>query len=134
MKIIIDTNIVVSAIIADRNPERLIILVASKSDYQWIVSSEILTEYKDVLNRKKLKVTDQKKQRWLRMFTLFTTSVDVNLTIDFPRDRKDAKFLACAISSGADYLITGDKDFEDVPDLGVTKIVTVSQFLEIFTN
>jgi len=109
MKIIIDTNIVVSAIIADRNPERLIILVASKSDYQWIVSSEILTEYKDVLNRKKLKVTDQKKQRWLRMFTLFTTSVNVNLTIDFPRDRKDAKFLACAISSGADYLITGDK-------------------------
>jgi putative PIN family toxin of toxin-antitoxin system len=134
MKIIIDTNIVVSAIIADRNPERLIILVASKRDYQWIVSSEILTEYKDVLNRKKLKVPDRKKQRWLRMFTLFTTSVDVNVTIDFPRDRKDAKFLACAISSGADYLITGDKDFEDVPDLGVTKIVTVSQFLENFTN
>lgn len=134
MKIIIDTNIVVSAIISDRNPERLIILVASKSDYQWIVSSEILTEYKDVLNRKKLKVPDQKKQRWLRMFTLFTTSVNVNLTIDFPRDRKDAKFLACAISSGADYLITGDKDFEDVPDLGVTKVVTVSQFLEIFTD
>lgn len=134
MKIIIDTNIVVSAIIADRNPERLIILVASKRDYQWIVSSEILTEYKDVLNRKKLKVPDRKKQRWLRMFTLFTTSVDVNVTIDFPRDRKDAKFLACAISSGADYLITGDKNFEDVPDLGVTKIVTVSQFLENFTN
>jgi putative PIN family toxin of toxin-antitoxin system len=134
MKIIIDTNIVFSAIIADRNPERLIILVASKRDYQWIVSSEILTEYKDVLNRKKLKVPDRKKQRWLRMFTLFTTSVDVNVTIDFPRDRKDAKFLACAISSGADYLITGDKDFEDVPDLGVTKIVTVSQFLENFTN
>ena len=78
-------NIVVSAIIADRNPERLIILVTSKSDYQWIVSSEILTEYKDVLNRKKLKVPEQKKQRWLRMFTLLTTSVDVEIekTLNF---------------------------------------------------
>ncbi|TRU96139.1 MAG: putative toxin-antitoxin system toxin component, PIN family [Microcystis wesenbergii Mw_QC_S_20081001_S30D] len=127
MKIIIDTNIVVSAIIADRNPERLIILVTSKSDYQWIVSSEILTEYKDVRNRKKLKVPEQKKPRWLRMFRLLTTSVDVEI-------EKTLRFLACAISSGADYLITGDQDFEDVPDLGVTKVVTVSQFLEIFTN
>lgn len=85
MKIIIDTNIVVSAIIADRNPERLIILVTSKSDYQWIVSSEILTEYKDVRNRKKLKVPEQKKPRWLRMFTLLTTSVDVEIekTLNF---------------------------------------------------
>ena len=127
MKIIIDTNIVVSAIIADRNPERLIILVTSKSDYQWIVSSEILTEYKDVRNRKKLKVPEQKKPRWLRMFRLLTTSVDVEI-------EKTLRFLACAISSGANYLITGDQDVEDVPDLGVTKVVTVSQVLENFTN
>ena len=60
--------------------------------------------------------------------------IDVNLTIDFPRDRKDAKFLACPISAGADYLMTGDQDFQDVPDLGVTKVVNVSQSLEIFTN
>jgi putative PIN family toxin of toxin-antitoxin system len=88
MKIIIDTNIVVSAIIADRNPEKLIILVASNKDYQWLVSSEIITEYKKVLNRKKLKVPDQTKQKWLRIFTIFTTSVDAKLMIDFPRDRK----------------------------------------------
>ncbi len=68
------------------------------------------------------------------MLLLYHAHTEPRRAIDFPRDRKDAKFLACAISSGADYLITGDKDFEDVPDLGVTKIVTVSQFLEIFTN
>ncbi|WP_080949700.1 putative toxin-antitoxin system toxin component, PIN family [Microcystis aeruginosa] len=54
--------------------------------------------------------------------------------MDLPRDRKDAKFLACAISSGADYLITGDQDFQYLPNLGVTQVFTVSQFLEIFRN
>lgn len=134
MKIIIDTNIVVSAIIADRNPEKLIMLIASNSYYQWLVSSEILAEYQEVINRKKFKLPDEKKQRWLLMFKLFTIPVEVNLKIDFPRDRKDAKFLACAIATGANYLITGDRNFEDKHDLGITQVITVAQFLDLINN
>jgi predicted nucleic acid-binding protein len=52
----------------------------------------------------------------------------VNVLIDFPRDRKDAIFLACALESQADFLITGDRDFEDIDNFNGTKILSVSQF------
>jgi predicted nucleic acid-binding protein len=54
----------------------------------------------------------------------------VEVEVDFPRDRKDAKFLACALAGNADFLITGDRDFTEVETLGNTKIVSVSGFLD----
>ena len=54
--------------------------------------------------------------------------VEVNEKIDFPRDQKDAKFLACSLSSNAEYLITGDKDFEDAHKMGVTTVISVAEF------
>ena len=134
MRIIIDTNVLISAAFRGGKPKIAIAYVLASSSFKWIASSEIIKEYKEVLNRPKLQLSQITKQEWLELIDLAVISIDFNLTIDFPRDRKDAKFLACAISSGADYLITGDQDFQDVPDLGVTKVVTVSQFLEIFTN
>lgn len=134
MKVIIETNILISAAFRGGKPKIAIAYVIASSNVEWIASSEIIKEYKEVLNRPKLKLSQITKQQWLELIDLAVISIDVNLRIDFPRDRKDAKFLACAISSGANYLITGDKDFEDVPHLGVTKVVNTSQFLEICTK
>jgi putative PIN family toxin of toxin-antitoxin system len=64
----------------------------------------------------------------LTLTDAITFVVDINLEVDFPRDRKDAKFLACAIANNADYFITGDKDFDEVNNLGNTKIISVSLF------
>jgi uncharacterized protein len=58
--------------------------------------------------------------------------VETTEEIDFPRDPKDAKFLSCIIQSGADYFITGDRDFESAPDNFSAVIVSVSQFQQQF--
>jgi uncharacterized protein len=42
MKVIIDTNIVVSAAIADKNPEAVILFVIANSAFEWVVSAEII--------------------------------------------------------------------------------------------
>jgi predicted nucleic acid-binding protein len=55
----------------------------------------------------------------------------VVIDIDFPRDQKDAKFLACAIAAEADFLITGDRDFSEVQTLGNTTIISVSSFKQL---
>ena len=44
---------------------------------------------------------------------------------------KDAKFLACALAAEADFLITGDSDFNEASKLNETKLVSVSQFHEL---
>ena len=94
----------------------------------WVVSEEILAEYQDVLSRKKFKLTDEVRKEWLDVIDLVTKLVDVQITIDFARDRKDEKFLACAVAAEADFLITGDADFNEAQNLVNTTIVSVSMF------
>ncbi|MEH1798769.1 MAG: putative toxin-antitoxin system toxin component, PIN family, partial [Nostoc sp.] len=93
MKVIIDTNIVVSAAIADKNPEAVILFVIANFAFEWVVSAEIIAEYKEVLKRPRLKLTETQYQRWVYLIDSVTTLIDVDVEVDFPRDRKDAKFL-----------------------------------------
>jgi uncharacterized protein len=46
IKVIIDTNILISAAVKGRDPEAIILLLASNPDFEWIVSEAILIEYK----------------------------------------------------------------------------------------
>ena len=38
MRVLIDTNVLVSAILKDRDPEKVVLFVASRDDREWIVS------------------------------------------------------------------------------------------------
>ena len=60
-----------------------------------------------------------------------THLLPVSAELEFPRDQKDAMFLACAISNNADFFITGDKDFEEAHKIVNTTIVSVSMFLRL---
>ncbi len=131
MKVIIDTNILVSAALKDRQPEDVVLEVACNQDYQWIVSTEIFSEYEEVLNRRRLNINVERRERFLSLVKNLTILIEVDVSLDFPRDRKDAKFLACAVASQADYLITGDKDFSEAQKLINSQIVSVSKFVEL---
>ncbi|HEX6287829.1 MAG TPA: putative toxin-antitoxin system toxin component, PIN family [Herpetosiphonaceae bacterium] len=128
MKVIIDTNVVISAALKDRNPEHVILFVVQHPAFEWIASQEILDEYIGVLHRPKFRLPEVILQRWMVMFTHLVMCVDVQKTVDFPRDQKDAKFLACAIAADAEYLITGDRDFTEAYKIVNTTVLSVSQF------
>jgi uncharacterized protein len=130
MRIVVDTNILVSAILRGRMPKIAIQSIIDRPDWKWLVSLEILAEYKDVLLRPKFKLSQEVIAEWWEIFDTVTQSIEVEVEVDFPRDRKDAKFLACALAGNADFLITGDRDFTEVETLSNTKIVSVSGFLD----
>jgi putative PIN family toxin of toxin-antitoxin system len=134
MRVVIDTNILVSAAIAGRKPASIITWIINQPDYEWVVSEEILAEYQEVLSRRKLKLTDVQKERWFNLIQDSTKLIDVSIEIDFPRDQKDAKFIACALSANADFSITGDRDFTEVQSLENTLIISVSLFAELIMN
>ena len=131
MKLLIDTNVLVSGILKDKNPERVILFAAGNSDIDWIVSPEIITEYKEVLGRDKFKLPADILKRWFDILDRSTSSIEPNLSINFPRDQKDAKFLVCAIASNADYFITGDRDFSEARKLLKTTIIPVAMFIKL---
>jgi putative PIN family toxin of toxin-antitoxin system len=109
MRVVIDTNVLVSAALKDRDPELVVLFVAENPDFEWIVSRGIIDEYIEVLSRKKFGLSAEIKDRWRSLLLRATTCVETIDTVDFPRDQKDARFLACAISGGAAFFITGDK-------------------------
>jgi len=57
-----------------------------------------------------------------------TTVVEVDVHVDFPRDQKDAKFLACALATDVEFFVTGDRDFAQAYKLVNTTILSVSLF------
>jgi uncharacterized protein len=128
MKVVIDTNVLISAVLRDRDPEAVIVFVLEQDEFTWVVSDQILTEYRDVLARKRLGIPDSMQQRWLQLIGSLASIVSVDQVISFPRDQKDAKFLACALSAKAEFLITGDRDFSEAQRLVSTTILSVSQF------
>ncbi|WP_035984251.1 putative toxin-antitoxin system toxin component, PIN family [Leptolyngbya sp. KIOST-1] len=127
MKVIIDTSVLISAVLRDRNPEFVILFVLEQTDFTWIISDEILAEYQSVLARPRLEIPTSIQQRWLRLINSLAYMVEVDRTFSFPRDQKDAKFLACALSTDVDFLITGDRDFSEARRLVSTTILSASQ-------
>lgn len=131
MRVVIDTNVLVSAILKDRDPEVVILFIVGHNEMEWIVSPEILMEYREVLARPKFGLPAETLRAWLDMLNRYTITWTTDLKIDFPRDRKDAKFLSCAMAAGAEYLITGDRDFSGMQRVLSTTIISVSQFKKL---
>ena len=131
MRVVIDTNVVVAAALKDRTPEEVILFVAGQEDFTWAVSPAIVAEYNAVLGREKFALPPEVLHRWREMFAQLTTTIDAVIGVSFPRDRTDAKFLECALAAGADFLITGDKDFAEAQKLMSTIIISVAQFKQV---
>ncbi len=131
MKVIVDTNILVSAILKDRTPEKVILFIIENNQFEWLVSSEILVEYKAVIRRSKFNLPTEIIDKWSLVFDTLMICIDVKEEINFPRDQKDAKFLACAIAGSANFFITGDKDFAEAQKIVDTIIISAYDFERI---
>jgi putative PIN family toxin of toxin-antitoxin system len=131
MRVVVDTNVVVSAILRDRLPERVLLFIIARSDFEWVASREILTEYREVLRRPKFGLPETVLAQWDDRFCAAIAEWPAAAPVSFLRDLKDAKFLACALAANADFFITGDQDFAEAGRLVRTKIVSVRQFDEI---
>lgn len=133
MKILLDTNILISAAIRDRLPEKTLLWCISNEDCEWIANEDILTEYLDVLKRPKFKIPSNLIEWWTDLILREASLVPNNdsSAVSFDRDEGDAKFLSCALASKADYFITGDQDFSGIKDLPHTKILSVAKFAKL---
>jgi putative PIN family toxin of toxin-antitoxin system len=133
MNVLIDTNVLLSAAFRDKLPERVVLHVASHEEFRWLVTPEILAEYTEVLRRPKFGLDEQTLERWAEMLAMRTVNVGSPPHVpDFPRDPKDAPFLAAALAAQADFLVTGDKDLLQAKDIVATRIVTVAEFCSEF--
>lgn len=130
---LIDTNVVLSAALRDRLPERVVLFVASSPEFQWLVTPAIVAEYADVLRRPKFALDPALIEKWTELLESRAVVVeDSPVHVELLRDPKDAPILAAALASNADFLITGDRDLLDIRDRLPVRIVTVAEFAAEF--
>ena len=128
MKVILDTNIVISAILKDRTPEIIIRFVVGTPAWTWIASAAIVDEYCSVLRRPKFKLADTLIATWDSLFQQHIEIIEVSDTTDFSRDPKDAKFLQCLEAAPLALFVTGDRDFSTAPLHLHARIHTLTAF------
>lgn len=131
MRVVIDTNVLVSAAFKDKNPETVIRFVVAHPDFEWVVSTAILDEYKTVLARSKFGLPLPLLHQWYALLDTVTVVVDVTETFSYPPDPTDAKFLACALAANAEWLVTGDRGFSHARKLVRTTILSVAMFQKL---
>lgn len=115
MNVILDTNIVISAILKDRTPETIIRFIISNPPWRWLASTAIVDEYRSVLRRPKFKLPGTLITSWETLFHDHIKRVAVANTTSFSRDPKDAKFLQCLETDETALFVTGDQDFSAAP-------------------
>lgn len=109
MKIIVDTNVLVSGVFFSGPPYQ-ILDAWRQGQVEFVVSPEILNEYYQVAEELSQEYPGTDLQPFLDLLTIYGHIVDAPpLQEQACTDVDDDKFLACAIGSGTPIIVTGDK-------------------------
>ena len=130
-KIILDTNLYISALGWTGNPRKILEdVIAGK--HELIISTKQLTEVKKVLDYPKLGFTAEQKQRLLSLISEFTILVKTKSIISvITEDPSDNIILEPIVEMKIDYLISGDWHLLKLNSFRGTRIVTAKEFLEL---
>ena len=134
-KVVIDTNIFVSATIFKGEANKLVGLW-QRNKITFLMSREILDEYIKVLAYPKFKLTDDEIKYIIETELLpFITPCRVEAELDIIKcDISDNKFLALALTGEADYIVSGDKHLLDLGKIEKTRIVSLKKFLSVLKS
>jgi putative PIN family toxin of toxin-antitoxin system len=108
LRLVLDTNIVISAAIKPEGLQRTVLLLALTKPAQFYVTRPILEEYRDILARPELKIRRGLQQQFLQLIKNRSRLVKPSRLPQLTADSDDNMFLECADAAGADYLITGN--------------------------
>lgn len=129
MKIFLDTNVLMSAFIAHGICADIFRIILS--EHELIISTYVLDELENVFD-KKINLPPLQIQEILQYLNTFKVIKDHNppCVINL-RDKDDIPVLAAALNSGADILVTGDKDLLEVTTEYNIKIINPKAFLRL---
>lgn len=135
MKILIDTNILISAALFPKSVPAQAYMKAVTPPHDAVVCNYSMDEMRRVFNRK----FPKRVQDFERFVSQLMLSVEIVSTPPFEeqvqeesaiRDMKDRPILRAAIAAQVDALLTGDKDFLE-SGLSHPRILTAAEYLHM---
>ncbi len=134
MRVILDTNLLVSALISRSGPTDRLYVAWTKQRYELVTSNEQLHEFRRVTRYPRVKKLIDPSAAGTIYNQLLASGVvlDKLPAVDRSRDPGDNFLLAMAEAGAAEYLVTGDKrDLLALKKHGNTRIVNAADMLKI---
>jgi len=129
-RVVIDTNILVSALLTPQGaPAEVFLMCLLNPDFQLCVSGAVFAEYEEVIRRPRLHRSEYEIESTLAVIRQRGLWFKPTERIHACPDPSDNIFLECAQAADAQFLVTGNgKHFP--PSWAKTHIVTAREFLD----
>lgn len=119
MKVVIDTNVFVSAFLSPGGVPARILRLFEQEAFELLISEEILHEYAVALRYERVKkvhkLTDEQIIRVLEDLRASATFVKPTISVTVVvSDPDDNKFFECALAGGAQFIVSGDTKVQAV--------------------
>ena len=133
IRFVFDTNVVISALLLKQSVSRRAFDKARRMG-RLLISEITIEELDRVLKRQKFKkyVTEEERMEFITAFVREGHLIDITERVNVCRDPDDNKFLELALSGGATYIISGDKDLLALHPFRGIAVLTPAQFLKVF--
>ncbi|MCX6579621.1 MAG: putative toxin-antitoxin system toxin component, PIN family [Candidatus Aminicenantes bacterium] len=131
-KIVLDTNVLLVSI-SSKSEMHWIFQKLLQEEFELVVSNEILLEYEEVISKK---YSDEVADDVIRTLLLLSNVIKSDVYYRWAllvADADDNKFVDCAVSANADYIVTQDKDFKplETVDFPSVEVLDINGFKEL---
>jgi len=136
MRLVIDTNVLLSAFMSAASPPGQLLALWRSRRFELLISSEQLNEIARVTRypRIRARLTPALAGRLINRLRDLAILVDKLPKINRSPDPDDNYLLALAEAGQADFLVTGDKSLRNLKRHKSTRIVTPATFVDVLAN
>jgi len=131
MRVVLDTNVLVSALIKTGKPRELVLKIAERGA-QLILSREILGEFIEITDDSRIRryIHGDDRIAFLRAIGSIASIVKIKSKFKVVKeDPSDDVVLRTAHDGKAEYVVSGDRHLLSLKKFGKIRIVTVAQML-----
>ncbi len=126
LRVVLDTNVLVSSVITLGKPRELLGIIARR-EATLLLSKEILNEFMKVMKRRKFTefVTEEQVKRFVESIERITEFVEPESDLEVVEDLKDDIIINTAIDGRADLIVSGDHHLLSLKEFRGVKIASV---------
>lgn len=133
MKVLIDTNILISAALSNKGKPYQAFIKAVSYPYRGLVCEQNIDELRRIFNRKfpkKLQALDNFLSLALLTLEVVPIPIETYTSEEMIRDANDRPIFRAALYAKVDIILTGDKDFLE-SGLKNPQIMSAAEFIQL---
>lgn len=129
MRIVIDTNVMISGLFFGGFPRRVIDAVL-ENRVTACATPEIVAEYREIIQEMIVRRQGTFQASFFHPLMQKLRMIDAKTRVELCRDPDDDKFISCAMDAGCLYIVSGDRDLLELGEVSSIQIITARAFCE----